>query len=91
MSQPDKRPNLQAITPGRIRVIEEDGLRVCVRESVEQGPHGPRFVAELTVLGHAREVAVIESSSPDDLADLIPAAIQSFASSVRLRKLAAQR
>jgi hypothetical protein len=89
MSQPDSRPKIAAIQPGgKITVVEDGDLRICVRETVEESRHGPRHMAELTALGHQREIAVVEAYSLQDLHGILEAALGAFANSVRMRRRA---
>jgi hypothetical protein len=89
MSQPDSRPKIAAIQPGgKITVIEDGDLRICVRETVEEGRHGSRYTAELTALGHQKEVAAVDAHSPQDLQVVLGAALGAFANSVRMRRRA---
>jgi hypothetical protein len=91
MSQADHKMNVHGISPGRITVVEEDGLRICVRESVTSGRGGPLFSAELTLLGDLREVAVLDGRSAEELGALLPTAVRSFAAAARLRRLTTYR
>jgi hypothetical protein len=89
MSQPDSRPKIAAIQPGgKITVVEDGDLRICVRETVEEGRHGARHTAELTALGCQREIAILDAYSAHDLEVLLGAALGAFASTVRMRRRA---
>lgn len=89
MSQPDSRPKIAAIQPGgKITVVEDGDLRICVRETVEEGRRGAKYIAELTALGHQREVAVLDAYSPHDLQSMLGSALGAFANAVRMRRRA---
>ena len=89
MSQPESRPKIAAIQPGgKITVVEDGDLRICVRETVEEGRHGPRHTAELTALGHQKEVAALDANNAQDLQLLLGSALGAFANTVRMRRRA---
>lgn len=89
MSQPESRPKIANLQPGgKIRVVEDGELRICIREVVMDGRRGPRLTAELTVLGGPREIAVVDARSAPDLDAALEHAVTAFAASVRMRRRA---
>jgi hypothetical protein len=70
----------------KMTLHDHDGVRICVREAVQDGRNGRRHIAELTVLGANREVAVLDARSPEELAIMVESALPCFAAAVRLRR-----
>lgn len=89
MSRPDKDPEGQPQGGDtKITVHDHGGIRVAVRETVHPGRNGPRYAAELTVLGPKREIAIVDARSPEELAAMVKAAVPTFAATVRMRRAA---
>lgn len=89
MSQPDKGAGANAGMPGddaKMTLHDLQGVRICVRETTLDGTNGRRHIAELTVLGPDREIAVLDARSPEELADMVESAVPCFAAAVRLRR-----
>ena len=67
-------------------VIEMEGVQIWVRRRHREQGQTIFYVAELAVAEQEEERAIVEARSPEELSELLAAAIPAFASCVRLRR-----
>ena len=66
-------------------VVEVNGIRIRVHESVRALPQAKHFTAELRGYDYPTERAVIDGWQEDEFARALQVAIQAFSASVKLR------